>query len=605
MPVKIMSKNTGFTLIEVIVTLAIFALLLTTALSVSSALTQSVKASRQKTIIASLADNYMEIMRNMPYSQIGTVHGNPVGTLADCNGTPPACPGATQTTVEGQLYKIFYEVTYIDDPADALATTDVAPADYKQVKLTILNTQTGGFTNFVTTVVPKGLENTNNAGALSINVIDYLGQAVPGAIVTIQSPPTSPTMNLSRTSDSSGNWIEVGLPAGVNSYRVTVTKGGYSTDLTYPSTVSNPNPVNPDATVINGQATPITFAIDSLANLTVNTVDQFCAPINGVNVNITGAKPVGTNPSVYKFNQNFTSSGGAVALNSAEWDTYTPTLLTGQTYVIAGTSPIQKIDVLPTTSQTFTMVLNASTTGNTLLAIVKDAATGAALEGATVTLSGPSYPANALITGGSVWVETDWSHGAGQAMFNDGDTLKYWTDDGNINNTSPSGQIQLRKTGSNYSPAGWLESSTYDTGTSATQFTNITWQPLSQNANTVLKFQLASNNDNTTWDYVGPDGTAATYYTVSGTSMSANLNSKRYIRYKAFLSTTNSSFTPVLTSLNINYVSGCRTPGQVLFNNSLPQGSYTLTVSMTGYSTQTFNNLNISGNQTLTVQMAP
>ncbi len=599
-------SGTGFSLIEVAVTLAVFAMLATAVLGVVAALNQAVKTARQSTLVSSLADNYMEIVHNMPYSQIGTVHGNPVGTLPDCNGTPPTCPGALLAAIGGQNYKIYYEVTYIDDPADGVAPADPAPADYKQVKLSVQNAQTNGVTNFVTTVVPKGLENTNNAGALSIGVINYLGQSVPGATITIQSPPTNPVMNLSRLTDANGKWTEVGLPAGANNYRVTATKSGYSTDQTYPITGQNPNPTNPDATVLNGHVTSLTFGIDALANLTVNTVDQYCGPKSGVGINISGAKIIGTNPSVYKFNQNFTSSAGAVVLNNLEWDTYTPVLLTGQGYVIAGTSPVQKIDVLPGTAQTFTMVLNSVTTGNTLLVIVKDAATQTAQEGAAVTLTNGVQTYGPYYTGGSVWIQTDWSGGPGQALFDGGGSAKYWTDDGNINNNNPTGQIQLRKTGSSYAPSGFVESSTYDTGTASSQYTTLTWQPLAQSPNTTLRFQLAANNDNATWNYVGPDGATSTYYTVSGTNISSALNNNRYVRYKTYLSTTNSSSTPVLTSLNINYVSGCRTPGQVLFNDSMSSGgNYKLTVTMPGYSTSTVSNMTVSGDQIIQVLVSP
>ena len=75
-----------------------------------------------------------------------------------------------------------------------------------------------------------------------------------------------------------------------------------------------------------------------------------------------------------------------------EWDTYTPTLLSGQSVIVYGTSPVQKISVLPGTTQTFTMILGGNSTPNSLLVLVKDATSGAALEGASVTLSQGGKP---------------------------------------------------------------------------------------------------------------------------------------------------------------------------------------------------------------------
>ena len=92
---------------------------------------------------------------------------------------------------------------------------------------------------------------------------------------------------------------------------------------------------------------------------------------------MAGAKIIGT-PNVLKFNNNYSSVGGTIALNNIEWDTYTPTLLTGQSVIVYGTSPIQAITVLPGTTQTYTAILGSNSTANSLLAIVKDSSSGTA-----------------------------------------------------------------------------------------------------------------------------------------------------------------------------------------------------------------------------------
>ena len=63
--------------------------------------------------------------------------------------------------------------------------------------------------------------------------------------------------------------------------------------------------------------------------------------------------------------------------------------------------------------------------------------------------------------------------------------------------------------------------------------------------------------------------------------------------------------TPVLSNINLNYVSGCYTPGQSMFPNLTAGNNYDLEVSLAGYSSQTINNLNINGNQLLEVLMSP
>ena len=185
-------------------------------------------------------------------------------------------------------------------------------------------------------------------GALSLSVINALGQPVPDATINITNFAIVPNINLSRISDANGKWVEVGLPDSANSYHVVVTKSGYSTDQTYPITVQNPSPTKGDATIANGQVTQISFAIDQTSNLTFNTLNQTCGPISGVPLEVKGSKIIGT-PNVIKYDNTFTSdSSGQVPLSNIEWDNYTPAL-TGNTYMIYGSSPIQQINILPNT----------------------------------------------------------------------------------------------------------------------------------------------------------------------------------------------------------------------------------------------------------------
>jgi hypothetical protein len=152
--------------------------------------------------------------------------------------------------------------------------------------------------------------------------------------------------------------------------------------------------------------------------------------------------------------------------------------------------------------------------------------------------------------------------------------------------------------------SGSLESSTFDTGSSSSTYTTLNWEPTSQDPAVTVKFQLATNNTNDgteVWNFVGPDGTSGTYYTTPGSSISPANNNKRYVRYKAYLSTTDNIKNPTVTGVNVNYVSGCFTPGQVIFPGLANSNSYQVVMSLTGYATKTISNLNVSGYQTLQV----
>lgn len=589
----------GFTLIEAVMGIAVFAILVVGVLGVFAILSRTTKLARQETILSNLAASNLEIIRNLPYSEVGTINGNPPGSLPDQTN-------ATEYILEGRTYHIYYEVTYLDDPADGtiLQGTDLSPNDYKQVKMYVQDMDSGRVTSFLTNVSPKRLESMSNAGALLVEVYNAAGQPISGASVHIENYLLVPSLILNRFTDASGQWIEVGLPASINGYHIVATKEGYSTDQTYPITLENPNPIKPDATIVEGQVTRVAFYIDYLSNLIIETQNQLCQGINGVGVNVRGDKLIGIEPIVYKFNSNYQSeNGGLIDLPGIEWDTYTPTLLAGQNYTVYGTSPIQKISVLPGASEVYSIILGPLSTYS-LLVIVKDAATGVALEGAAVHLrKGGSVPQDYYgTTGGSVWNQHDWTGGSGQANFSD--PTRYYADDGNIDvNSVPTG-VRLRKTSGRYSWSGELVSSSFDTG-DASNFTTLVWTPESQNPATALEFQIATNNNNLTWNFLGPDGTANTRYTISGSTIHPSHNGDRYIRYKVFLSTTDNKRTPVLTSLNVNYVSGCFTPGQTAFPELTAGNNYDLDVSLAGYTTFMQENLEIFGNQTIEILLSP
>jgi hypothetical protein len=104
-----------------------------------------------------------------------------------------------------------------------------------------------------------------------------------------------------------------------------------------------------------------------------------------------------------------------------------------------------------------------------------------------------------------------------------------------------------------FSAAGNLVSGTKDANpvlAGSTSWTTLSWTATTP-ALTTLQFQVAaSNNVNGPFNFVGPDGTAATFFTTSGASLS-QFNGNRYLKYKAYLATTNSAVTPTLNDVTI------------------------------------------------------
>jgi prepilin-type N-terminal cleavage/methylation domain-containing protein len=595
---KICFSQKGLTLVEVVVSIAIFSFMAIIIFQVYALIINEIRVYRDKATVAALADQYIETVRNLSYADIGTIHGptcdKPEGEFC----TLPDEESPDTIDIGGVVYSIYYTMSYVDDPTDGtiLGGTDAAPNDYKQVKLYVENILTGIIKNFLTIVAPKGLESLGNRGVLSIEVFDAIGQPVDGATIHIVNNGLNPTFDVTRISGVDGTWLEVGLQPSVNGYHITVSKDGYSTNQTHAISEENPNPTKPDSTILIGQVTQLSFSIDRLSSLTFNTLNQTCQIMSDIDLEVRGSKLIGTSPSIYKFDKTYISDSSGIinpvsdtcySGRCLEWDSYSPASLE-ENYMIYGTIPAQPISVLPNTSQNFILLLGPKT-DHSMLVIVKDSGTGNPIEGATVALQYLSGEPESLTTGGSVWGQEDWS-GA--------------SDFYNISTSGNPYALRLANIEENYVDSGWLESSTFDTGTEETTYTTLNWDPTSQNPNTTIMFQIASNNDNETWNFIGPDGTSNSYYTVSGNEINEANNSARYFRYKVFLSTSDSEFTPVLTSISLNYISGCYTPGQVMFSGLQDsEEEYGVTVAKEGYQTQVIEGLSVNGGTLLEVSL--
>lgn len=104
-----------------------------------------------------------------------------------------------------------------------------------------------------------------------------------------------------------------------------------------------------------------------------------------------------------------------------------------------------------------------------------------------------------------------------------------------------------------YFSEGNYESSSFDAG-SLVSFNRILWTETINPGITNVEFQIATNNDNSTWNFVGPDGTAATRFTNSASgSIPLNSISGRYFRYKNWMTTSANTQTPTVYDVTVNY----------------------------------------------------
>lgn len=576
-----MKKRSGLSLIETIVGMAIFVIIASGIYSSYAQVTKLNKITRLKIAATALANEYMEIARNLPYASVGVVGGVPNGILA----------ANTAVTKDNTNFNIAYSIRNVDDEFDgtiAGSPQDSSPADYKQVTVTVSCTSCQINFSPVTIsshVAPRNLEIATNNGALIIQVLNANGQPVPSASVHVENSTVVPAVNLDDTTDSTGLLQLIDVPPAEQSYRIVVTKSGYSTDRTYsPNDAVVINPVKIDATVIVQEVTMVTFTIDLVSSLNISSLNTSCSAIGNVDYSLTGSKLISVDPDIYKYSQNLTTnSSGLSALSNLEWDSYVLNM-TDTDYELRGTIPILPINLAPDSSQNYKLILQTSSP-HSLMITVKDSATQLPISGASIHLTKSGYDSTVETERGYLR-QTNWKDGSGQADFTDEE--KYFSDDGHIAINNPVGELKLKKSGSYYYTSGYLISSTFNTG-SASDFVTISWLPgdqPSQTGNNSLKFQIATNNDNTTWNFKGPDGTTNTYYTTPGTTINSVHDQDQYLRYKAFFSTNNTRYTPNLSEVSFTYISTCTPPGQAFFTG-LSSATYDISVSKTGYQTFT------------------
>jgi len=74
----------------------------------------------------------------------------------------------------------------------------------------------------------------------------------------------------------------------------------------------------------------------------------------------------------------------------------------------------------------------------------------------------------------------------------------------------------------------------------------------SQPTGTTIRFRIANNTNNSTWNYVGPDNTTTSFYTGMNGMIPIAATSARYIRYRVFFESTVIDV-PQITDVFINY----------------------------------------------------
>lgn len=270
------SSSRGVTLIDTVVGSALVLVAFVGIAGVFQLSIDVVTNNRARAGAIALANEWMEYVRSLEFDDVGTMGGIPAGVV----------PQEETVTLNGIPYTRRTTIQFVDDPYDGLGAADTFPTaapvfvDYKAVRVAISwqSRQGERTVYFVTRVEPQnGIEVacTSSCGTLSISVFNALSQPVPNARVRVVNTSTTPAIDLTTYTNIGGAVVLAGAPVS-SGYEVTVSKTGYNSAQTYSASPSNPSPVPPHQQVFLNQTTALVFAppqsgLDVLATKTVYT----------------------------------------------------------------------------------------------------------------------------------------------------------------------------------------------------------------------------------------------------------------------------------------------------------------------------------------------
>jgi prepilin-type N-terminal cleavage/methylation domain-containing protein len=210
-------SDEGFTLIEVVVAVAVFAVLATAFAAVLNATMRSFTSSKVRTLAEQVASSQLEDARRLAYDDIGTTSGNPPGLIA---------PTRTVTNA-GLTLNVATRVSYVNDPVPNATETG---ADYKSVRVTVTSPSVPTLNVQMQTFVAPPDQPSLSKALVKVQVVDYVANTVvPNATVSISGGPSAAR---SDTTDAAGSVTFAALdpnPASGSQakYNVTVSAPGY------------------------------------------------------------------------------------------------------------------------------------------------------------------------------------------------------------------------------------------------------------------------------------------------------------------------------------------------------------------------------------------
>lgn len=346
---------------------AIFAVVAVGFTATLAASLRTYVVSRAHTVAEQLATRQLEQARSLPYDQVGTVGGNPPGSLA----------ASSITRVAGVAYTVATRVTYRDDPRPGGYQTY---ANYKLVEVTVTGSLSTRPLASLDTVVAPPTQPSLSAGVVKTLVADYaLNTPVVGALVQLGTGPDAPRSDLT---DAAGNVVFAALtptpPTGPQAaYDVLVSAPSYTVlrDDLAPAPAAH-------TSLAPGQVFSTVLRVYRAATISVSLLDSAGQPYTGA-ATVTIASSRGA--------ESFATSTGSLTVTRVAGEAVVPSLqyTVGARATGAFAPSVSKVvpDNYPTVlTSTFTLTMAPATTAR-LNVHVRDASTHSPVAGAHVVIT--------------------------------------------------------------------------------------------------------------------------------------------------------------------------------------------------------------------------
>lgn len=214
---RVARREAGITLIETVLAIAIFGIVSTSLIGVLTSATAADSRARQKTIALELAQQQMEYVRQLNYSDAGTQDGNPPGNVLPVQ----------KKQVAGLWYTLTTSIRWVSDPIPSSFATS---ANYKRVRVVVSLTSDGKVLSTVSTYLSNAardkLGGIDNAIA-NIIAEDYkTHQRLPGVTIEL----TNGAFHSGEVTDQTGVATFPGLDPtqGSEHYEAIASLSGYT-----------------------------------------------------------------------------------------------------------------------------------------------------------------------------------------------------------------------------------------------------------------------------------------------------------------------------------------------------------------------------------------